>query len=147
MCLFVVFVYMCVHVHAWMEFNQSQVSSSSITLHLIFWDSISHWTWSSPLIKIGWIVDPMIPLCLPPGARIIGRFCHSCFFIWMLDPSVGSHACMASALSTKPAPLFLFILWSNKIAKGIDNSSGNNSTAEECGQCTLTIYSAFHVFL
>lgn len=59
----------CVCMHVWRQ----RLMSCSITLHLIFRDSVSQWTWSSPF-QLDWMIsehpwDPPVSLSQCQGYR------------------------------------------------------------------------------
>lgn len=39
--------------------------SYSVSLHITFWDRVSHWTWNSPTCKTNWPMSPRPLLFLP----------------------------------------------------------------------------------
>ena len=43
------YVHLCTHVYAGVYACGGQSVSSSVTLHLTFWDRVSHWTWRSAI--------------------------------------------------------------------------------------------------
>jgi hypothetical protein len=81
---------------------QASHMSSSITLHLISWDRLSLWTWSSPS-QLDWLASetPCSPVCNPPVLRLKIHITIPAFKMAVMALDPGPYACSASLCPTK----------------------------------------------
>lgn len=67
-----------------------------ISLHLVLWDRVSHWTWSEA--PAGWPESPQEPSVSGPNTGFINTCCYTPFLPSAGDQNLGPHTCVASVL-------------------------------------------------
>lgn len=65
-------VFVCTNVYSG---QRSTLAVFQIALHLTFWDSVSHWTWSSSILW-DWLTNP------PVSTLGVGHSHHNTWFFW-----------------------------------------------------------------
>lgn len=103
-------VYMYAGMHTCMHIQKQEVNIDC--LHIIFfWNSLSHWDWSSPF-HLGWLGSELVvssPLC-SPSARVTGAHHH----IWLWPGCWGSERRFSSLRSSHlPSPWWGSYLYSS----------------------------------
>lgn len=81
--------------------------SSSVTVHLLFWDRVCHWTWSSPF-QLDWLAcGPLGSACLYPSPHQCWGYSTWCptqhFHTDSRDRNSSSHTHISSTFPTEPS--------------------------------------------
>lgn len=112
-CHFCVCVYSCVYasmcicVHAYVEARDLYQMSSLVVLWLIFWNSVSHWKWSSPTDQTHclrrnpfiFVFSTLRSRCVPPCIA---------FHVSVGNSNSGLSDCMASNWAMSPGLIVIF---------------------------------------